>query len=543
MAEELETPITKSAKRKQDFEIFEGTNRDKTIEELVISGYEGTGVALNKLLSFINDLDLVQLQGLSSQYFQTKNDDLQGIVPFDASVVQKNRITNSFLVYLTNTKSKVESMFGLHKTLVRHESIDDAIAVLLQVELHNFYEDIKPFHPEHIGNTYKFFVAKEESLKFMIMVPRDIQAKNNLSKKDLINISTLKHRNIIQLIDYNLDTYPNYIISEFVEGISLLDLLKDVGSFSIHNVKKLMLIIGEVMNLLRRKNYLPIRAHKILIDLELEPEISPFDLLNRNCKSPTIDDFIEDALYFAPEMLNKYTSHLPPDDIDKANQFCLGALSYEMLTGKKLFGDDSKNIETILSERKDFKENEIDFMRKKFAVPPLNDPMLKRLQIILKKMLHHCPEKRYYDLQTALKEIEKIRVDFKGDEERIFKSYRRCLHKSDNFIDAFYKELLEDSRTKDYYNPDNKETIQKEFYRNIHLSFDTRNAVNFLESFTELESKKFDEYLSFLDVFIRTIKKSDTLYWDKDNRIEKAWLNFQKTIEGKFNTTSSSELT
>lgn len=385
------------------------------------------------------------------------------------------------------------------------------------------YKNIKYF--TH-GTTFIYFQAQEKNsdLSVMVMVLKTSEIKNVMDKKYLNKIAQLKHRNLIQLLDVNFQTYPFYIITEHVSGIDLKTLMKNIGALPMHNAKKLLLIIGDVMNTLKIKKfpYSGIRPSKILIDHELEPEISPFDILAVDNSKRLLKSFEEDSYYFANEILFNAIEGMTPDKTDRANQFCLAALGYEMITGEKLFH--GKNISEILLMRHRF-FTDADYRKTKLEHPRL----IGRIGAIFKKMLCEDHNKRYEDIPTALKEIAKMRVPMSDTEDKVFKSYRRCLNNTDDFMDAFYNNLFAHPDMAAQKPTDDeierKRAIQEKFYIDINMVFGVENFSNFVEKMATMQQGEVNpvsEYTIFLDAFIKTIEESDPR-WDQSKDIKKAW--------------------
>jgi serine/threonine protein kinase len=526
-----------------------------TLDGLIRSGE--TLKAIEQLSELIENLyseRLKDLNLLSSRFYSNKKVENDGLELRVLTETEKNKITYSFLNMLTDIKDEIDHKIGFYKPTSKSTNEKDILHDFLHSVLVKKYEDIKHFAT---GNTFLYFSAKEldSSMKVMIMVQRNAEI-NAIDKGDLNKIGQLKHRNLIQLLDANLKTFPNYIITEYVEGINLRDLLINIGSLPLHSAKRLLMLVGEVMMLLKQKRfpYASIRPSKIIIDQELEPEISPFDILTVHADKRLLKSFIEDCYYFAPEILYDVNVKISTNSIDKANQFCLAALGYEMVTGQKLFIGD--NVAEILIERDKFFKEEV-FRNEKFKSTRLT----AKLVTIFKRMLQHNPLKRYDDLPTAMREIDKVRGGFIGDIEIIFNSYKRCLHDSEDFVVTFQKNLIlqknvgsikgqlekevkefeEDEKiqteTEKMETEEANNILYKKFYFDIHLVFDPENALDFLDKVTAHDTpdtSPVTEYRAFLDAFIKTVETCDPRY--KTHRVvRKAWDKVSKELHNQLN--------
>lgn len=501
-----------------------------TLEALVSNNK--TKEAINLLIDLINDLHnepCKQLTMLSGRYTSNNNGVLNQTQEQSVAKTEFSRIDYAFLNILSDVREEIQSKMDFYKPIPKEAGEEETLRGFLNTVLMKKYKRIKYF--TH-GNTFIYFQAQEKNsdLDVMVMVLKTSEIKNVMDNRYLNRIAQLKHRNLIQLLDVNFQNYPYYIITEHVSGIDLKTLMRNIGALPIHNAKRLLLIIGDVMNTLKIKKfpYAGIRPSKILIDHELEPEISPFDILAVDSNKRLLKSFEEDCYYFADEILFDFTKITKPDVTDRANQFCLAALGYEMITGEKLFH--GSNVSEILLMRHRF------FTDENFRKTKLEHPLLKgRMSAIFKKMLSKDPNKRYEDIPTALKEIAKVRVVLGENEDKVFKSYRRCLNNTDDFMDLFYNNLFSHpemaaQKPKDD-ETERKRVLQEKFYIDINMVFGLENFSHFVEKMATMkqgEVNPVSEYTIFLDAFIKTIEKSDPR-WDTSKEVRKAWAAIRET--------------
>jgi hypothetical protein len=502
-----------------------------TLEGLVCNGK--TKEAIDQLKSLIEDLSkepLNNLLALSGRFKGNAQAENNGITSRDITETEANRIRIAFLSILSDVREEIQAKINFFKPIPRDSDDRLVLRDFIDTVLSKKYKDINPFSE---GNTFIYFNAKERhsDMNVIIMVLKSSDISGVLQNSQLNRIAQLKHRNLIQMMDVNFQVYPFYIITEFVSGINLKTLMEKKGGFPLHNVKRLLLVIGDVMNTLRQKKFphAGIRPSKILIDHELEPEISPFDILMVNDNKRLLKSFVEDSYYFAPEKLYALSVNNKHDSIDKANQFCLAALGYELLTGVKLFA--GSNVAEILQSRHNFFTN-AEYRKEKLAHPRLPP----RMALIFKKMLQENPDKRYDDILAALREIERVKAVLDKDEERVLASYRRCLLHEDNFIDVFYENLFAQAGMlalkPDDTDIEAKEKLRQKFYVDVHLTFDVENTVSFLDEISTLEVGELNpasEYLMFLNAFIKTVSQCDPR-WGNNPAIEKSWQHIKDRV-------------
>jgi serine/threonine protein kinase len=500
-----------------------------TLEGLVCQNK--TQEAIDELKSLIESLShehLNNLNLLSGRYFANKKADESHTAPRDMTDMESNRIRAAFLSILSDIREEIQSKINFFKPIPRAVKERDTLRDFIDTVLSRKYSDITPFSE---GTSFIYFSAKEKhsDQDVMIMVLKTSDVEEIKKNSQLSKISQLKHRNIIQLLDVNFQTYPYYIITEFVSGVSLKTLLTSAGAFPLHHAKRLLWIIGDVMDYLRHKKFKHsgIRPSKILIDHELEPEISPFDILRVSESKRLVSTFADDCYYFAPERLHDSSQDITTESTDKANQFCLGALAFEMLTGEKLFS--GSNVSEILLSRYHF------FADAELRKSKLSHRRLPaKMSSIIKRLVAENPAKRYDDLPTALREISKVRVEMDENEEIVFSSYRRCLSYTDNFPELFFERLFARADMENL-KPENKrewEALYQKFHIAVHLIFDLDNAVDFLERATRLSQNKANsiaQYAMLMDVFIETVAHCDPR-WSSRTGTDEAWKNIKNRM-------------
>ena len=493
-----------------------------TLEGLVCQGR--TKEAIDELKSLIKNLSedpYNNLLALSGRYTTNRKEGDGNTSPAELTNLESNRIRAAFLNVLSEVREEIQSKINFFKPIPRAVKDRDTLRDFIDTVLSRKYHEVMPFNE---GNSFIYFSAKEKDSEqdVVIMVLKSSDIEEIRKSGHLNRISQLKHRNLIQLLDVNFQTYPYYIITEYVSGVSLKTLLANTGPFPLHNAKRLLLIIGDVMDYLRQKKFVHsgIRPSKIIIDHELEPEISPFDILRVSASKRLVNSFIEDSYYFAPERLHDVDRDVSGESTDRANQFCLATLAYEILTGEKLFA--GSNLSEILLTRHRF------FTDPEFRQARLSHPRLTgRMPKILKKMLAENPDKRYEDLSIALQEIAKLRAVLDEHEEIVFSSYRRCLGHSDNFIQLFFDNLFAQTGMESL-RPETKkeqEALYQRFHITIHLLFDVENALAMIERITRLLPGKYhslDNFLLVVNVFMETVRECDPR-WSARSSIGEAW--------------------
>ena len=511
------------------------TSKHQSLEELVSKGK--TKEAIKLLLELIDNLNGVPRETLlilQNRHRNKVEKDNQGITNSTDSNIELNNITKAFLNIHSDIKDLIQQNLSIYKPiplpLPESDSKTNTNTLLnfLQTALTPKIDKLKSFKP---GTDFINFtgITKHAELEVMIRVLKSSDPSHIENNPYFKNILQLKHRNLIQILEINFHTYPYYIITEFIHGLSLKELLKEVGPLPLHSVKRLLYTIGDVMNTMRKKK-LPLaglRPSKIFIDYELELEISPFYLFINTDKKRLFKSFREDCYYFSPETIYNLRTSNDSGENDKSNQFCLATLAYEMLTGQKLF--EGETVDEILFKRKQF------FIDENFRKSRLNHERLQHnMPDILEKLLQENPKDRYANILVALKDIMEVEADLDKDELEVFNSYRRCLDYSDNFEKLFYANLFSvpEMQSLEPKTPEDIEELERKFYKDLILLFDVENAVNSLERMATLEKGEINplsEYKIFMQVLFKSIKECDPL-WTPNSTVEKAWISVRKRI-------------
>lgn len=507
-----------------------------TLESLVCQGKLPEAITqLKSLIEVLKGEPYNNLLALSGRYSVNRSADEASTAPKDQTGMENNRIRAAFLSILGDVREEIEEKINFFKPIPRSDKDHSTLRDFIETGLSRKYTDIRPFVE---GQSFIYFSAKERHAEqeVMIMVLKTSNIEEIKKNSQLNRISQLKHRNLIQLLDVNFQTYPYYLITEMVSGVNLKTLLESTGTLPLYNTKRILLVIGDVMDYLRQKkfNHSGIRPSKIIIDHEMEPEVSPFDIHHVSDARRLFKSFEEDCHYFAPEKLFEIkgpSSREATDKeaTDKASQFCLAALGFEMLTGEKLFKGD--NVADILFMRRQF-FSDAEFRKNRLARLPA------RVTAIFKKMLAEKPDKRYGDMGLALRDIGRIRVELDDHEEIVFDSYRRCLSQTDNFPELFFNRLFAQPGMEALkpQTPKDHTLFFQRFHIAVHLMFDIENTISSVERTTRLwpvESEKSNsraEYAILLNAFVDTVAECDSRW--RSRGVAEAWYNVRDRILG-----------
>jgi len=223
--------------------------------------------------------------------------------------------------------------------------------------------------------------------------------------------ASLKHENIVSIIEYGRDNDDYFIAMEYVDGKNLKDILEEHKKVP----PEVALVIAREtasglkyahdMNLVHRD----VKPANIMLALEGSVKITDFGIVkaNNDISLTTTGSTLGSPAYMSPE-------HLRGTDLDKRSDlFSLGIILFEMLTGQKPFyGENYQEVITrVLTEN-----------------PPrpskLNPEIDPRLEFILKKALEKEKEKRFQDAEEFIEELDKQIAWYKvSPKKKIIKDY------------------------------------------------------------------------------------------------------------------------
>lgn len=415
----------------------------------------------------------------------------------------------------------------------------------LKLKLDNHYEVKDPingnsavfYHGTELNSKRRVIIRALKKYEFGPTTQKADEARKKAENARLERILNFKHRNIIKILGTHLDSFPQCLILEYIDGISLKSILK-VLPLTKASAIDMAIQLCEAIDYLHTHGEIHqrIRSSKILIDNELKPIISPFELFDTKHSAQDGGSFMDDLRYTAPEALSNIE-----DATERSDQFSLGAVIFEMMTGKPLF-DKTLSIQALFKQRFDF------FKVQKVRQQILGQVEDSKLRNILKKMLAEAPNDRYFSMAEVGHELQGIHLQKNKNLDLALASYRRCCIRNPNFFNHFYEALFKHpklgTQIKTYFDAPEVENNDKNRKRKL------RNALLLLLSNIEHQSvyaqiprlkghSKFglELYEAFMDKLIETITKNDYL-WAKYEKaqnpaLSEAWQAVKtRTLDG-----------
>ncbi|MCF8245685.1 MAG: protein kinase [Saprospiraceae bacterium] len=481
------------------------------IKELVQDGkIEEALDALLKLLESM-EADANTLALLRSRLAQLEEKRLKKVAKQEDLDTEMNRITDSFLYFYENLEERVNTVLDL-----KYDVNDFDKQVQLKMMRHFDIQEVLGS-----GTSAVIYRARELSSGKTVAVRalKDIKPlPNTLSSI----VYRLKHRNIIEVLSSYESDIPFCLVLEYINGITL-DKLLEVGYIprrdTISIIRQLCDGLYYLQNLgVDLKN---LRPSKIIIDHELKPVISVFEIFKDMRGFSRLDKIKDDLIYSSPEELSVEAENI---DYDKVNQFLMGLLMYEMMTGCPLFRGNT--VEEVMDHRRQF------FSKPVFRRGVLKAANLpKKLQDILDRLLQEDPNKRYSNLVELDKELYRLPIHGERSTELVHESYLRCCAKSKDFISSFYVRLFQEHPERDYAKRFGEGPVSKRTRKKLRvmllqlIDVDNPNALaNFalIKQYSGHAGLEMQDFSNFLQTLKAEMQEND-FYWKRDPAIGKAW--------------------
>jgi serine/threonine protein kinase len=323
---------------------------------------------------------------------------------------------------------------------------------------------------------------------------------------EFIKIMSLKHRNILKLLDHELSSFPFFLITEFVHGESLTKAIEKTGARPLAQMLDWVYQLADALDYMRHKGILHtnVRPSKIYVDEELKIMMSPFDFNKNNRDERTFYRFQDVCLYGSPELVAADGEPLTLLEMCVSDQYSLGLIAYKILTGKDVF--EGNSIVEILKNRHQFSTNK-QYRAAKLAVFPKG-----ALGAIFVKLLNEDPSKRYANLHDVVVALNTFTHKVYQDVTSAARtSYRRSLAKNRSLISDFYSLLFEKlpEVKADFPNPQ-RQLAMLQMSVDLLIDIDEKHAIlTTLMSSERHKSYALDHFDIFIDTLLEVIQKSD----------------------------------
>lgn len=207
----------------------------------------------------------------------------------------------------------------------------------------------------------------------------------------------IRHPNIVGIHEFGEWQGQQFFAMDYIDGQSLAEIVKENGALPPEDATTLMISIANAVQYLHERQVIhrDLKPSNILIDDDGTPFITDFGLakiLEGDSTQTMSGTIIGTPSYMPPEQASgKKTDPTPENDV-----YSLGAVFYEMLTGRPPFKKDSP-LDTLV----DVIEGEATLLTR------LNSKIPRELEIICLKCLEKNPEARYPTAKDVADDLER----------------------------------------------------------------------------------------------------------------------------------------
>jgi len=211
-------------------------------------------------------------------------------------------------------------------------------------------------------------------------------------RNEAILSAKLNHSNVAVLYNFLRERNDNFMVMEYVDGITLEKLLKQNGGLPLESVLKILIQTLDGLHHAHEKGILhrDIKPANLMLTREGIVKLMDFGIARMvgSQRLTRADRIVGTLEYMAPELLDGSEPSVQSD------LYAIGVLMYELLSGKMPFeaSTDSTLITQILTKKPIPLRNRIGNLPKK-------------IEDILDNLLHKKPEKRFesaHDLRNIL---------------------------------------------------------------------------------------------------------------------------------------------
>ena len=215
------------------------------------------------------------------------------------------------------------------------------------------------------------------------------------------SVASLNHANIVKVYGVGHEGNFRYIVQEYIEGITVKELINQNGHLDWRNAVPIVIQIGLALDYAHQNGIVhrDIKPQNILISRDRIAKITDFGIA-RAASSTTITMTgvqMGSVHYFSPEQARGGNVG-PQSDI-----YSLGVSLFEMVTGRLPFDGDS-NVAIAVKHLQE--------------TPPIPSSLMqgipRGLDSIIAKCMQKSPERRYQTMRQLVTELDSLLVDPNG---------------------------------------------------------------------------------------------------------------------------------
>ncbi|MFV0499467.1 MAG: Stk1 family PASTA domain-containing Ser/Thr kinase [Bacilli bacterium] len=232
-------------------------------------------------------------------------------------------------------------------------------------------------------------------------------------KREALAATALNHPNIVQIFDIGEENNKYFIVMEYVEGVTLKQLILKRKRLTISEVKDIIMQVTLGINHAHNKQIIhrDIKPHNILIQKDGTVKITDFGIavtLNATLLTQT-NSILGSVHYLPPEQISGDVSNV------RSDIYSIGILMYELLTGELPYNGDSAVTIALMHVRDEFPSpRKIDA-----SISQSIENIIIRATAKNPKNRYNSAQEMHDDLRKSDKNanVEKLILDDKMEEE------------------------------------------------------------------------------------------------------------------------------
>jgi serine/threonine protein kinase len=259
----------------------------------------------------------------------------------------------------------------------------------------NKYEHLKLLSRSHFASVY---LAMQKSLGRKVVIKTllswsvtDDKANRRFEREGRI-LAQLDDPGVVKIFDYGKEQDTTFIVSEFVEGKSLKEILENGEKLEFKEALRIIKEIALILSRVHSKGifHRDIKPSNIIIKEDGAVKLIDFGLAqNLGLENITLSgEVIGTPAYMSPEQISGKAIDF------RSDIFSLGVVAYELLNGENPFVADS--LTGVLNKVLNFKPKD------------LNNIYPSSISALLNKMLEKNPERRFKSCQEIGTYIDQI---------------------------------------------------------------------------------------------------------------------------------------
>lgn len=254
------------------------------------------------------------------------------------------------------------------------------------------------------GGEGKIFKAYDHAVDRYVAIKEvlELKKKREEALKEARAIARISHPNVISLYDVIEEDGKIYLVMEYVEGVSLRELLNELHALPFQSALGIFLQVASAVEFAHSHGilHLDIKPENIMINPSGTVKLTDFGIAQFIVEAKETDKIMGTTHYLAPEALKGRYSQ-------RSDVFALGVVLYEMLAGENPF----YSFEPKESYKKILEHYPTPISRLRKDIP-------EEFDSVLSKSLEKSYVKRYPNVTTFRIKVEKF-FEYESREEPV----------------------------------------------------------------------------------------------------------------------------